>query len=289
LNFNNLVTQTYNKSAKIIRDFFHPGTDGDHFLEGRGFFSRGWSKLVRPFKGHESIVRYSFDKGNDIRADISNKYSFTGDLLDIYANHKDSIIHKWHHYLPIYDRYFSKYRGTQVRFLEIGVSKGGSLAMWRKYLGPDAIIYGIDVDESCRVYDGVHGNVRIGSQDDPDFLASVISEMGGVDLILDDGSHRMWHVKKSLEILFPMLSMGGAYMIEDLHTAYWVTHGGGLRSRNNFYIYLRELIDDLHRWYHPGPVNHKVTAESLTSLHVYDSIVVLEKNVCHAPVHSMVP
>lgn len=289
MNLPNIANRTYHKSIKIMRDIFHPGTDGDNFIEGRGLISRGWGKIVRPFRGHEGIVRFTFDKGNDVRADIAEKYGFTGDLLDIYADHEGSIIHKWHHYIPIYDRYFSKYRGTKVRFLEIGVYKGGSLAMWRKYLGPDAIIYGIDIDESCRVYDGLHGNVRIGSQDDPKFLESVINEMGGVDLILDDGSHRMWHIKKSLEILFPMLSMGGAYMIEDLCASYWATHGGGLRSRNNFFIYLRELIDDIHRWYHPGIVKHKATAESLSSLHVYDSIVVLEKNVSYAPVHSVVP
>lgn len=253
------------------------------------FILRRLSRIVKHFRKYESIDKYSFDIQKDVRADISDKYGFSGDLSDIYADNKGSVVHKWHHYLPIYDRYFSKYRGSPVRFLEIGVFKGGSLSMWRKYFGPDAIIYGIDVDESCRAYDGVNGNVRIGSQDDPDFLASVINEMGGVDIILDDGSHRMWHIKKSLEVLFPMLSMKGLYMIEDLHTAYWLTYGGGLRSRYNFYVYLRGLIDDLHRWYHPGSIKHKATADSLSSIHVHDSVVVLEKNGTHAPTHSMVP
>lgn len=110
-----------------------------------------------------------------------------------------------------------------------------------------------------------------------------------IDVVLDDGSHRMAHIKKSLEALFPVLSMNGLYMIEDLHTSYWRSYGGGLRSRKNFYAYLIGAVDDLHRWYHKGAIQHKSTAESLSSIHVHNSIVVLEKNGCHAPTHSTVP
>jgi hypothetical protein len=116
-----------------------------------------------------------------------------------------------------------------VRFLEIGVSKGGSLDMWRSYFGPEAVIYGIDIDEACAQFDGRSAQVRIGSQDDPAFLASVVAEMGGVDVVLDDGSHDSRHIRASLDVLFPLLSEGGVYMMEDLHAAYWVSHSGGYR------------------------------------------------------------
>ena len=33
---------------------------------------------------------------------------------------------KWKHYLEIYDRYFSRFRGTEVHLLEIGVFDGGA-------------------------------------------------------------------------------------------------------------------------------------------------------------------
>ena len=51
--------------------------------------------------------------------------------------------------------------------------------------------------------------------------------MGGIDIVLDDGSHNMKDIIVSLESLFPMLNDGGVYMIEDLHTAYWRKFGGG--------------------------------------------------------------
>lgn len=98
-----------------------------------------------------------------------------------------------------------------------------------------AVIFGIDIDEACRQYDGIHGQVRIGSQDDPAFLEKVISEMGGIDIVLDDGSHTMRHVRRTLEIAFPKVSPGGVYMIEDLHTAYWPKYGGGAWREGQFF------------------------------------------------------
>ena len=168
---------------------------------------------IRPIKSFEY-------KGADIKQDIYQKYNFSGDLVDIFVNNKDKIIHKWHHYIPIYDKYFNIYRNKNIRFLELGVSKGGSLSMWRKYFGKDATIFGIDIQESCKDFNGIDGEVRIGSQNDENFLLDVINEMGGVDIILDDGSHKMKHIRNSLKVLFPQLTEGGIYMIEDLHKSY---------------------------------------------------------------------
>ena len=90
---------------------------------------------------NHGIQKFAFDQGSSIQDDIQSKYGFHGDLLDFYVNNKNQIIHKWHHYIPLYDRYFSRFRGTNVRFLEIGVSEGGSLQMWRKYFGDQAKKY----------------------------------------------------------------------------------------------------------------------------------------------------
>ncbi len=202
-----------------------------------------------------------------------------------------SLVHKWHHYLPLYERYFGPWRSrtnARLRFLEIGVSQGGSLAMWRRYFGPDAVIFGVDIDPACAAYDGQSGQVRIGSQDDPDFLRRVVAEMGGVDVILDDGSHVMAHIRASLLALFPLLSPGGIYMIEDLHTAYWKKFGGGYGSRDNFFDFVRLCIADMHHWYHQEPLAHPDLALQVAGLHVHDSIVVIDKAQVHKPTHSRV-
>jgi 23S rRNA U2552 (ribose-2'-O)-methylase RlmE/FtsJ len=239
-------------------------------------------------KDREKMESLAFADAQDIEVDIATNYGFKGELLSLFVKKSQFPIHKWHHYIPIYDSYFSAYRGTNVRFLEIGVSKGGSLRLWRDYFGPDAKIFGIDIDPTCSDFDGVNGQVRIGSQDDSKFLKSVIDEMGGVDIVLDDGSHQMKHIKKTLQILFPEVSNSGLYVIEDLHTSFWKSFGGG-NSRDNFLMkFLPELVLDMHRWYHPVPPVHPTISRDLPAIHIHDSIVVLEKGPVHRPSHSIV-
>jgi hypothetical protein len=232
--------------------------------------------------------RYRFPADGDVLADLRETHRYTGDLAAIYAGHRGALVHKWHHYLPLYERYFGPWRGRSLRFLEIGVSKGGSLAMWRDWFGPDATIYGIDINPACAALDGQAAQVRIGSQADPAFLEKVVTEMGGVDLVLDDGSHQMEHVRASFEALFPRLTVGGVYMIEDLHTAYWPRYGGGIDAPENFFRYVSGMVDDMHRWYHRGPARHPEVAPWVTGLHLHDSVVAIDKAVVHRPTHSRV-
>ena len=243
----------------------------------------------QPEQSEDDISRFQFSSvaADDIKKDIKAKYGHSSDLLEFFATNRKYSIHKWHHYIPIYDRYFSAFRGRKVRFLEIGVSKGGSLQMWRKYFGDDAVIFGIDIDPECKTLDGLAGQVRIGSQTDEQFLASVIQEMGGVDIILDDGSHHMDHISASLKFLYPHLSVGGIYMIEDLHTAYWKSFDGGYRTEKNVFGLIMEVVDDMHRWYHDEGVKQPAISQDCSGIHIHDSIVVLEKNRVYEPVHSL--
>ena len=237
---------------------------------------------LRPKGGRRITRRYSDQAG---RPDSVGPVS---EIEDLFWSNTGSIVHKWHHYLPIYDLYFKRFVGTAVKMLEIGVSKGGSLRLWRNYLGADAIIFGIDIDPGCAVYDGQDASVRIGSQADVEFLRRVVAEMGGVDLILDDGSHVGRHILASLDTLFPLLSENGLYMIEDLHTAYWRKYDGGRFSPNNFMKVVKQWVDDIHHWYHPHGQSIAATAGKLGALHIYDSIVVLEKVTTKAPRHTRV-
>lgn len=233
------------------------------------------------------IGRFKFT-GSDPREHIKEAYGFQGDLLDIFGANDGLMVHKWHHYIPIYDRYFANYRQSNVKFLEIGVSDGGSMQMWRKYFGDDATIFGIDINQRCAEFDGQAGQVRIGSQDDPAFLKDVVDEMGGVDVVLDDGSHVMSLTRQSLAILFPMLSAPGTYMIEDLHTAYWKRFGGGLNIPENFFADLPSIVDELHHWYHAKDPNEYAMFQEASGVHIHDSIMVIEKGAAIAPTHSRI-
>ena len=250
------------------------------------FFFEMHNEMRKIFRSEEDITKYSFDETLDVKNDIQGKYQHSGDLLELFANNKNFLVHKWHHYIPLYERYFSPFRGRKIRFLEIGVSKGGSLQMWRNYFGQEATIFGIDIDPECLKFSGLAGEVRIGSQADKKFIESIVREMGGVDVVLDDGSHNMEHIRSSLEYIFPQLSDGGIYMIEDLHSSYWKGFGGGYRNSKNFFGYVMDLVDDMHHWYHRKGLKHPDISKNCSGIHVHDSIVVLEKNTVYQPVHS---
>jgi len=235
------------------------------------------------------INQFGYDQNLGVEHDIRTKYNFEGDLARIYAENKGYLVHKWHHYIPLYERYFGAWRGKKLRFLEIGVSKGGSLQMWRKYFGDEAIIYGIDIDPGCAKLNGIAGQVRIGSQADTAFLASVVEEMGGVDIVLDDGSHQMEHIPATLKALFPKVAEGGLYMIEDLHSAYWETFGGGYRSPQNFFSgMVQDLMDDMHHWYHIDGQKVPEVSNFCPGIHIHDSVVVLEKQRVQKPSRSLI-
>lgn len=206
----------------------------------------------------------------------------------LFWNHNGSIVHKWHHYLPIYDRHLKVFKNRPLRFLEIGVSKGGSLSMWRKYFGQDAIIYGVDIDPNCMRYDGLDAQVRIGSQDNEQFISKVIEEMGGVDIVLDDGSHVSKHIRSTFNVAFPKLSDGGLYIVEDLHAAYWRSHGGGYQSSKSFISDISQMYDDMHHWYHSNGQKVSATRDSLSGIHLYDSLAIFEKNKISPPRHSKI-
>jgi hypothetical protein len=241
---------------------------------------RGISSLwSRPFpSGEIGAFAYTGDRPASTSAPT--------DMEDLFWSNEGPVVHKWHHYLPIYDRYLTSWRGKPVRMLEIGVSKGGSMQLWRKFLGPDAILFGIDIDPACAAFDGLAAQVRIGSQDDAAFLRNVVAEMGGVDIVLDDGSHVSNHIRASLDVLYPLLSDGGLYLIEDLHACYWSNYGGGYGRRGSFMEAVKTMIDDMHHWYHDQGERIGATAGHLGAVHVYDSIVVLEKTALSPPRHT---
>lgn len=201
--------------------------------------------------------------------------------------HRGRLVNKWIHYLDVYDRHFATYRNTAVRMLEIGVSKGGSLELWREYFGADATIFGIDVDPECAGYATPPNQIRIGSQDDPLFLRSVADEIGSLDIVLDDGSHIGRHQRISFDTLFPVLKEGGLYVIEDLHTSYWpVSHEGGYRRKGTAIELVKTMIDDMHGWYHRESITTPAR-DQIGAIHIYDSMVVLEKQKVHRPTHTV--
>ena len=201
--------------------------------------------------------------------------------MSIYAdflNNKGRPIHKMAHYFAAYERHFGRFVGRPGVFLEIGAGNGGSSQMWKRWFGPLVRIVTIDINPICRQFEDEQIAVRIGDQSDPAFLQTLIDEFGRFDAVLDDGSHRMDHVTKSFNFLYPKIAPSGVYMVEDMHTAYWPDWGGGLRNKSTFVEYFKMLIDELNARYVP---NEELAPTQFTAdtfcMSAYDSILVFEK------------
>ncbi len=139
---------------------------------------------------------------------------------------KSSCVKRGWDYLRHYERYFAPYRNLPISLVEIGVLGGVSLAMWEWYF-PHAVIVGVDIDENCRGYEAGRIRIEIGSQADTDFMSKVC-DAHRPSIVIDDGSHRAEHMIVTFEAVFPLISPGGLYVIEDFafhagNTTRWQT------------------------------------------------------------------
>jgi hypothetical protein len=198
-------------------------------------------------------------------------------LWSDFLTNDQRLIHKWKHYFPAYERHLAKFVNTDVVFLEIGCGQGGSLQMWKRFLGPYARIVGIDLRPECKEFAEDQIEVRIGDQSDKTFLLDVCEEFGSPDVVLDDGSHIMSHIHATFSALYPKVPRNGVYMVEDLHAAYWSEFEGGLKRKESFIETCKNLIDELNADHSRGLLPATEFSRSTLSMHFYDSIVVFEK------------
>ena len=86
----------------------------------------------------------------------------------------------------------------------------------------------------------------------------------------------------SIETLFPMLNEGGVYLVEDCHTSYWEQYDGGRGREGTFMEWVKTRLDDLNG-YHQKDGVEPVWTRQVDGIHVYDSVVVLDKKTRFAP------
>ncbi len=209
-----------------------------------------------------------------------------GDLIKFWLFEEHRLIDKWVHYFPIYEKWFSPYRGKEIVFVEVGVQHGGSVQMWKNYFGKDAKIVGVDIDERCKKFDDGEIFIEIGSQDDKNFWASFKEKYPRVDILLDDGGHVMNQQITTFQEMFPHIKDGGLYMCEDCGTSYWDIKeypGGGLRREGTFIEFTKNLIDEInaiqtHSLYAKETLPVTYNTLNMGGLHFYESMVVAEKS-----------
>jgi len=208
------------------------------------------------------------------------------DLEKHFTENTGKLIHKWKHYFEIYDRHFSRFRGTDVHVVEFGVSHGGSLQMWKEYFGSNCKIFGVDINPYCKTLEEEQIKIYIGDQENRNFLKSLAKKIPRIDILIDDGGHTMKQQINTFDELFTQIDKNGVYLCEDLHTSYWSAWKGGYRKRGTFIEYSKHFIDYLNAW-HSKTSRLSVTefTKSVHSLNYYDSVLVVEKRPIEKPFH----
>ena len=194
------------------------------------------------------------------------------------------LMNKWDHYFDVYHRHLQRFRGKAITMIEIGVFNGGSLHMWRDYLGPKARIVGVDINPGCVAFAEPGTEIIIGDQTDRDFLRKLGEHLEGAEVLLDDGGHTMTQQIATFEEMYPHLHPEGVYICEDLHTSYLAEFGGGYGKAGTYLEFAKTLVDRLNAAHNngagPPPDDFTIGTDSL---HFYDSMLVIERHARSAP------
>ena len=77
-------------------------------------------------KFHKIFSSFNFNGSvYQIRENIKFNHSYEGEFLDLFTDKNEYQVTKWHHYLPLYEKYLMPYKNKSVKMLEIGVDDGG--------------------------------------------------------------------------------------------------------------------------------------------------------------------
>lgn len=139
-----------------------------------------------------------------------------------------------HNYLHVYEKHLNHLREKDVDILEIGVANGSSILMWHEYF-KNGTINGIDINSSVLKNPNLKNDSRIklfiGNQTNRGFLNSSFRDES-LDVIIDDGGHTMEEQMISFAVFLRKLKSGGIYILEDLITSFWESHGGNKDNTN---------------------------------------------------------
>lgn len=204
-------------------------------------------------------------------------------IRDIFYQHEQNVSDKWVNYFDIYDECFNRHIGNNANVLEIGVQNGGFLQILSKYL-KNATLYGVDIDPRVLSLN-LESNIHIYNFDITD-KHTLKQQFKNIEfnIIIDDGSHICSDIIQTFKLFFSKLKPGGVFLIEDLHTSYWQSHGGSYLGADSAIEFFKKFADLLN-FYHIKEQHFQKNLSSddryvfqwLRSIYFYDSVVVIHK------------
>jgi hypothetical protein len=172
---------------------------------------------------------------------------------NIHLNKVGKVSDKWESYLNYYDEIFSKFKDNEISIFEIGIQNGGSLETYAQYFSKSKLILGCDINEKCKLlaFEDPRINVIVG--DANSLVAKKQVKMlakDGLDIIIDDGSHKSIDIINSFINYFEFLKPNGIYVIEDTHCLYSRNFGGGLFNKYSATEFFKMMVDIVnYQWW----------------------------------------
>ena len=180
----------------------------------------------------------------------------------------------------IYEELFREQKEEIESLLEIGVNNGGSVKLFRDYF-QNAIVYGIDVNS--KALRAASERIKISIVDQSDKLALEEFAKGKCfNILIDDGSHVVSHQILSFKTLWPYISKGGYYIIEDTETSYWKDSKHGYVDQDLTTIeFFKSMIDELnfHGKKNVAKIDFKLYRRTVAYINFYPNLIVVKKNL----------
>jgi hypothetical protein len=183
-----------------------------------------------------------------------------------------------HDYTRTYDRHLAPLRERVSTVLELGIHKGASLLMWKEYF-QQAVVHGLDIENPPIGLSGKKGSMGIvchrGNQTNKETTDAIADACGGtIDIVIDDASHKDEDQKRSFLNIWPRVTPGGYYIVEDVCCNYWPSFGNEWPPNESATInFFRGLVHDVNFRGHkvgpnsPHPNNIRGASALIADLH----------------------
>ena len=132
-----------------------------------------------------------------------------------------------HSYLDLYQELLIKKKETAKNVLEVGICDGGSIKLWSDFF-INADVYGLDIMDSNKVWDGIKNKDRIILHTESDaynngfFNNNFLNKNIKFDFMLDDGPHTLESMIQFIKLYSQIMTSDGILIIEDVQSWNWI-------------------------------------------------------------------
>lgn len=168
-----------------------------------------------------------------------------------------------HPYTPVYNMLFAQHKNKLIKFCEIGVAGGASVALWNVFF-KNALFYFFDRDQNfldhAKQYVNPNSNFfELVDVRDVSGMIQKFSAINDLDILLDDSSHNIDDQRNIIHAVLPYIKSGGMIIIEDIDRSvsneeYYAI----IKDIENEFSFITFIMTEHVNRYSPGYNNDKL-------------------------------